>query len=1194
MLLSISNIRTFRLLTLLLVMTPVLPVAELRAQGNVAEASSSRVSLNFDRVKVSDVFREIHRQSGLEFVYSTREIRSVEPVSIHVSNVTVSKALETLFAGTQIKYRIQDKTITLWREQPAADAAAEQILSGVVRDSHGEPLPGVNVRFKSRNIGVITDVNGEYQLRVPRVMQGDLVVFSFMGMKTRELSPVGKTRLNVTLEEAVSEIGDVVVTGFMNMNRNEYVGAVTQIRGEDVHVDALNTIDEMLQGQVPGVSVVNTSGKLGASPKIRIRGTSTLLGNQNPLWVVDNVIQQDPLPIPDDNSPLSSEMDQLMETAGNAISWLNPNDIETITILKDAAATAIYGSQAANGVIVITTKKAKTPGLDINYSGQVSFTQAPSYGMYDMMNSQEHMAFCQSLYEDRTSYTFDILPIGYAGLIQLLQRKEITYDEFQKRFRQMEHYNTDWFDILFRTAVNQQHNVSLSTYSDKLSSRVSVGLSRQQGEAIGNDLTTVTASTNTTFRAGEKFDVSFSMNGSYRKSDNFAFNVSPYEYAMNTARDIPCWNEDDTYFYHEKKGPTSFSLPGKYYYNYNIINERQNTGALLNASTLQTSLSAHWRFLPGWEYQGDFSFSYAANNLKSWATEYSHYITQVRGYEYGEVTPNSAQQNASILPFGGLLQTSDAMTRSWSTRHSLVYTTHLAEKHNLTFNLGLQLNSNTMQSVVAARYGYLYFRGEAFADVPTDWTAAPGLNKNPRRLHQDMTNSSKIINTVSNQVSEYLTAVYSYDQRYVLNLNARMDASNRFGQDANHRFNPAFSAGLKWRIGNEPWMRWAQSWYDMFDISFSYGWRGNAVEAVSPYLIATDAGLHTYYNQYVLNIHSLPYPDLGWEKTNEWNLGLDFSFLNGRLSAGVSIYDRTSHVLASRQVPAEYGIENAYITGTTMGNSGYELTVSCSPIRTKDWTWSLSFNTSQTRNEIDNSQRVNSREDYISGSAIVTGEPYGTFYAYKFAGLSHNDGRPIIEFPEGNDWDVSNPLNYLVKAGSTIPDVQGGIGTTLRWRRLSFTTSLLISLGAEGWLPEFYATSGAPRPEQNVPRYMLNRWRRPGDELTTTIPSIPDGNPTKLYMYIPTGETMNPYAMYNRSNARVASRDYIRCRTISARYEFRRDWIKQHLHLSNMYVSASMTNPFFIAFDSAWDGRDPETSEWPQRRSYSLSLNVSF
>lgn len=1191
----LHNSMTKLLLLLLMLAAPATSVwGQNDGTKTVATAADKqRVTLHLKGVRMADIFKEIHRQTGMEFAYNSNDVRAVEPLNIDANNESLTQVLSRILEGTGLKYRVSNRTITLWRERQN-QAAAGHTVHGRVTDSQGEPLPGVSIRLKNRAYGVVTDIDGKYQLRLPAVDPDGVLVYSFMGMVTQTIPYGGKEEINVRLADKANKIDDVVVTGYMKMNRNDYVGSITQLRGEEVQVAALNTVDEMLQGVVPGMTVQNTTGKLGGSAKIRIRGTSTLLGNQSPLWVVDNVIQHDPLPIPDNNSPLSSEMDELMETAGNAISWLNPSDIETITVLKDASATAIYGSQAANGVIVITTKKAKQPGMNVNYSGQVSITQAPNYGMYDMMNSREHMAFSQSLYEDRNSYTFDILPIGYAGLIQKLQKKEIDYNTFEQEFRRMENNNTNWFDILFHTAVSQQHNVSVSSQTDKLSNRISVGANIAQGEAKGNNMMMLTASSNTTYRLGDKFDIDFTMNGSYRKTDNFAFDVSPYTYAMNTARDIPCYGEDGELFYHEKSGRTSFSIPGKYYYNYNILNELDNTGAVTAATTFQSNMAMHWKFWPGFEYQGDISFSVASNKLKSFATEYSHYITQIRGYEYGEVTPNSPQQAASILPFGGLLQSQDAMNRSWSTRHSIVYTTTLADKHHLTFNLGMQLNSNKMDSNTAARYGYLYYRGEGFANVPNQWTAAPGMNVNPYNLHETMANGAKVINTISNAMSEYMTAVYSYADRYVINLNARMDASNRFGQDENHKFNPTFSAGLKWRIGNEPWMKWAQSWYDMFDLSFSYGWRGNAVDAVSPYLIANDGGLHTYFNQYVLTIKSLPYPDLGWEKTSDWNLGADFSFFNGRLSAGLSIYSKTSHVLASRQVPAEYGIENAFISGTTMGNSGYEIMISTTPLRTKDWSLSLSFNTSKTNNRINHSERVNTREDYISGQAIVTGQPYGTFYAYKFGGLKASDGTPIIEFPEGKDWDTTDPLNYLVKAGCIEPDIQGGIGVSLRWKRLSFSTSFNMSFGAQSWLPEFYATSGAPRPEQNVPRYMLNRWRKTGDEQHTDIPSVPNGNPTQLMMYIPTGETMNPYAMYNKSNVRVANTDYIRCRMMSARYEFPRDWVKQHLKLTNAFVSLSLTNPFFIAFDSAWEGRDPETSDWPQRRSLSMSVNLSF
>ena len=369
------------------------------------------------------------------------------------------------------------------------------------------------------------------------------------------------------------------------------------------------------------------------------------------------------------------------------------------------------------------------------------------------------------------------------------------------------------------------------------------------------------------------------------------------------------------------------------------------------------------------------------------------------------------------------------------------------EDHRLTLNLGFQVNSVTQEGNASLRYGYLYYRGEKFATVPTEITAANGLHKNSRDLHDEMRAGTTITTTKNNTVSEYFTAVYGYKERYIMNFNARLDASNRFGQDENKKFNPSLSIGVKWRIGNEPFMAWASSWYDMFDISFSYGWRGNAVEAVSPYLIAKDGGLNKYFQQYTLKMVSLPYPDLGWEKTEDWNLGVDFSFFQGRMSAGLSWYNKISHVLASREVPIENGVANAYVDGTTMKNSGYELAVSVTPVRTKDFTWSLSFNTSKVRNTVRNNQRENTRDDYLNGTAIVSGEKYGTFYGFAFNGLDPANGRPTFK---NMDIDVTeNDLDYLVKIGCMEPDISGGLNTSLRYKRLVLRASFAMSFGVK-------------------------------------------------------------------------------------------------------------------------------------------------
>lgn len=1151
------------------------------------------ISLKLDKVTVLDAIKEINRLSGNSVSYKREELeKEARQVSLELKDVQAIKAVEAVLQGTRLVAIAQGEIILIVPRKDNTSAKKSVRVKGFVYDTKKQPLSGVTVKLVGTSVGTATDVNGRFSLEL-LVTKGQLE-FSFVGFQNQIISfseETAKDTLRVIMREDVKTIEEVVVTGYATIDRSRYVGAVTQLRAEEIQVAGESTIDQMLQGWVPGMSVINKTGKVGGTPKIRIRGTSTLLGNQEPLWVVDGVIQANPLPLPDDASPLSSEMESLQETVGNAISWLNPHDIETITVLKDASATAIYGTQAANGVIVITTKKAKGEGFSISYNGSISVGQKPSYRMYDMMNSQEYMQFSQELWEDRESYRLDVLPIAYAGLIQKLQGKEISREQFEQEFRKMENMNTDWFDILFKNNFSHNHNVSISSNGKKLSSRFSMGVNRTLGEAKGNNMSGFTVSSNTTFRQEDRFSLDFQLNGGYRTTENFAFGVSPYDYAMNTTRAIPVRDENGGLYYHEKSGSTSWSILDKYAYNYNIINEMDNTGTETDGINLQAALNIRLNLLKDLEWQVGGSYSLASNKVKSWATEYSYYIANIRGYEVGEVLPNSVEQHASILPFGGLLRQEHGQNNNYSFRTSLVYDKVFGVQHKLIANIGFEVNSTNMEGSANMRYGYLYYRGEKFATVPKSVTAVDGLRENTNDLHENMRAGSTVTTTTSNTLSEYLTLVYSYQQRYVLNFNARLDASNRFGQDENKKFNPSWSLGMKWRIGNEPFMAWASSWYDMFDVSFSYGWRGNAVQAVSPYMIASDGGLDSYFQQYTLKLKSLPYPNLGWEKTEDWNLGIDFSFFQGRVSAGLSFYNKISRVLASRNVVIENGVENAYVDGTKMKNKGYELYVSVTPVKTKDFSWSLSFNTSKVKNSIRENERVNTRLDYIQGNAIVENEKYQTFYAYAFEGLDAENGRPLFKYMDVED--TENDLDYLVKVGCREPDITGGISTSLRYRKWCLRANFAMSFGAKTFLPTFFAASGAPAPERNAPRYLFKRWRKPGDENITNIPSIPAGNPNSMSTTLPTGEKLNPYDMYNQSDLRVAKTDFIRCRMISLHYYLPSGWLKK-IGIRQSSFSLSLSNPFFIAFDEKWDGRDPETANWPARRTASCSLSFSF
>lgn len=1216
-----GNAGKFRGLTKILkamrLTTILLTVAFLQTS---AAGLAQKVTLMGKTIPLKNVFSEIKSQTGYVVFSNSNTVDLSKMVSLNVKDMPLEELLGVVLKDFPVTYMIKDKTIVLSRKEiqdvPAVtEQQAPRSISGVIKSSSGEVMPGVSIRVKNSAtpMGTISGQDGRFFLN--NLPDDAILIVSMIGFETMEIGirksgnnaytayPLKKSHaalinsntgenlvLNVIMNRKDLEMGDVVITGYMNVNKGNYVGSVYSLRADDIKVAGETSIDQMLQGMVPGMSVITKSGQVGATPKIRIRGTSTILGNQEPLWVVDGVIQRDPLPIPNGNGSLAGDMSELRLIASNAISWLNPNDIETITVLKDASATAIYGSQAANGVIVLTTKKARPGKLAVAYTNNLSVGQRPRYGMYDLMNSQELMQFSKELYESRDSYTFDILPIGYGGLIRKLQNKEIDYATYIDEYRKMENMNTDWFDLLFRNSFSQNHSVSVSGGNERIVNRTSLSMQQQNGEAKGNDLRTFSAASNTTMRFGERLTVNLLLNGSMREADGFAYGVNPFDYAYNTARTIPMYNDDGTLFFHEKRGTTSSAIPGKSSYLYNIQNEINNTGNNNRTTNLSATLDTRLKLWKGLEYQGLLSYNSASSNVKSYATELSNYITEIRGYEFGSVLSNSPQELSTMLPFGGLIQLENATNRGYTFRNSLVYNKLFAKKHNVTVQLGMEARSSTLESNSNTRYGYLRYRGETYAPLPLNPTylgATPATS-----LHEQMRLNSKIVNQTSNYVSEYFSGVYGYDSRYIINFNARLDASNRFGQDKNKRFQPTWSIGGRWRAANEKPLR-NLSWLNALDLYATYGYQGNAVEAVSPYLIATDGGLSPIFKQYVLNIKSLPYPDLGWEKTKSWNLGLDLSLWNGRVNATANLYRKTSNVLASRPVPVENGMSSATVFGSKMENYGYDFIISVMPIRTADFTWQLSVNAGLARNRLKENTRINSLEDYINGSAIVNGEAYSTFYSYAYAGLNAANGVPMF-----NNMDIKPTDNYqefLVKSGKLEPDFAGGFNSSFRYKNISLYAQFAVSFGNQGRVPAFYNPAGAPTPDQNVPRILKNRWQKPGDEQQTDIPAVPPGNPSSLNFNLPTiaWNYVSPYTLYNQSDFMVADADFIRCRQIAINYEFGSDFMKWS-HFRRLSASLSMTNPFLITFDKNWRGYDPETGGWPARRVTSLSLNMTF
>ena len=363
----------------------------------------------------------------------------------------------------------------------------------IVVDENGETLPGASVvimKGKDMVRGTSTGIEGEFKINVNLENGETELVVSYIGSKNKNIKLTSKN-INTALEiqmqpdEGMLEEVTIVEDGYARLPRKDMVGAFTTVKAEDIMMPAYQSVDQMLQGKIAGMTVVNSSARVGATPKITIRGTSTILGNSSPLWVVDGVIQEDALHI-DMSSSITGDMKELI---GNQISWLNPQDIDNITVLKDASATAVYGSKASNGVIVITTKKGSPGRVSVNYNTNVSVRERPSYAIYDLMNSKDRIQFSREAYEAGVRYQDTPLPqiYTYEGLMAMFNQRMITEEEFSKYLQRLETVNTDWFDLLTRNSVSQSHNLSISGGTDKYTYNASVGYQNNKGMEIGNE-----------------------------------------------------------------------------------------------------------------------------------------------------------------------------------------------------------------------------------------------------------------------------------------------------------------------------------------------------------------------------------------------------------------------------------------------------------------------------------------------------------------------------------------------------------------------------------------------------------------------------------------------------------------------------------------------------------------------------------
>ena len=1091
-------------------------------------------------------------------------------------------------------------------------AAQDHVVSGMVFDKTGEPLVGANVRVTlGRKVWTAqTDSKGAYRVKLPAGTStaGLSISASYLGMKRQTKS--GRSNVahyDFMLEDHSQSLGEAVVTGYGTISTREKTSAITSLKMEEILMPGMTSLEQALEGRVPDMVFMQNSGEVGATARMRIRGTSTLIGNREPLWVLDGIPLSDPVDVTNDqlNDP------DYINYIGNAISGINPQDIERVDVLKDAAATALYGTRAANGVIVVTTKKGEPGPPRITYNSQLKYTARPRYSDRDiyLMNSQERVQFGQELMNLHYTFPNHMTMVGYEGAYHRFVTGQTDYNGFLAEVQRAETVNTDWFKLLTHDTFNHNHTVALSGGSETARYYASLGYNREEGVQLHHNNDRYTASLNMQTRIAKVIQANIRLNANVQKKTQLPGEIDLLGYAYGTTRALPAFNNDGSYFFYQRHAyNVGTDKNEQYKYAYNILNEIENAEKLYSSNGIMAALDLTYRFKTLLDLTLTTSYQRTHSDNSTWFGEKSNYAAQLRNAEYGQA-PIPGDYGLSDMPYGGVYNTGTNVNENFTLRAQANFRHALGEKkqHLLSASLGYEMNVSNTDGFSENTRGFFKSRGLKYVNM-----TAEEMNRFPKYASWVAHNHPTLRADKTHRLSGYAIFSYSYGSLFSLSANTRFDASNKFGSRSNEKFLPVWSASGMLNL-KSLFLRQYDAVSDL-RLRTSFGKTGNMVDNQTPNLLLRQESLDTYYGENVAKVDALPNPYLRWEQTDQWNVGVDASLFDYRLTVGVdAYYKHTKDAFDNTLVSPFNGVENYVMNGSDITNSGFSINLSAYLLKTRDWSWLVSANYSVVYNSI-NTKTANKYkiEKYLNGTAIMDGKSIGTFYSYNFIGLDPQNGLPLFDdYRDRQHLLEGQALDRIMErvgvvSGSREPNFAGSFYSTLRYQQWSLSASFNYALGNKIRKFALYKdVLDGVSSENNVRKEFTHRWRKPGDERHTQLPSLispsdPAFGDNRYHWSAATPAATqgfeafadNYWMMYDNSNARVVSGSYLRLSNLALRYQFTRKQLKG-LPFSNLAFDAAMTNVFTLK-SSALEGQDPTQSGFSLQTSLSLRPSFTF
>ena len=993
-------------------------------------------------------------------------------------------------------------------------AIAQQItVNGVVQDTQGEPIIGANILIKGTAIGTITDLDGNFQLTADA---DALLVISFIGYQTQELpaQPV----MNITLRDDSKQLEEVVVIGYGSVKKNDLSGSVVAIKAEDMNKGAVTSPQELIQGKVPGLYVSAGDGQPGAGSSIRIRGGASLNASNDPLIVIDGI------PVANDAAPGTP----------NALATINPNDIETFTVLKDASATAIYGSRASNGVIIITTKKGTQDRIKVYYAG--TFAVKDPYKRVKVMGADEFRATTIRQY-----------PLGTT-----------LGDAAQAMINQYPEQSTHWQDEIFRTGLATDQNFSVAGKVAFLPFRASVGYNTEKGTLYTSHYDRYTATLNLSPKFfDDHLSLDVNVKGTINKT-RFAESgaVSAAAFFDPTK---PVYNDSGRYNGYWTWETRVEDNGGTSYY--------PNTLASINPLAMLEQYNNHGTTRRS---LGNLQLDYKIHGFEEMRANLN------LGYDVAKSTGSrfdvaGSPQAARNTTFKGIGQGA-----TWnSLRRNLL----------LDFYVNYNKEIPSIQSRIDAMAGYSWqhFYNSDF-DITKSNPVAFGekegwvYDETEGRFWQEGYHRIPKENYL---VSFFGRLNWHFKDRYLLTATLRRDGSSRFS--SNNRWGTFPSVAFAWTVLNEPWMEPAREVLSNLKLRLGYGVTGQ--QEISDYLYIPTYSLGTnptgqYLGSYLLKPNGYS-PDLKWEETTTYNLGLDFGFLNNRITGTIEYYDkRTKDLLNSVSAPAGTNFTNIITANVgKMTNQGIEFNVNAVAIQTKDFSWELGYNFTWNKSRITKLTAVYNpnypgiaagNAPFATGTTIQyhqVGHAPGTFYLYEqvYDDQGHPTQNEVVD--RNNDGEITQSDQYFT-GKSPMPKVFMGLNSQFRYKNWDLGFNLRANFGN-------YVFNGFAADHTTLAHFnnqgFINNYSVDADKYGWTKMSENYQKTSDLYL----------------ENA-----SFLKLDNITVGYTFDKFFTEK---ISGR-VSASVQNVFTI---TGYSGLDPETSAidsniWPRPRTFTVGLSLNF